>query len=484
MAHKKYDLVQETSTFTGTGNIALGGAVARRRAFGSMLANGDTCHILIEHGSAAEWEICQASYVSAGNQLARSTVLASSTGSTVSFSAGTKTISMIPPAVRMLVEDDNGDVTVSRYLNVTASLLINGIGVMQRSGNYVQVFDSGGGANIQLGNATDPGNYYSNDTHNFYNRAQTTVFARMNSIGFAVGGISPSVARIESYAADGTYQLAVRGTTKGMRVNTTSTATVVEGVDTSLVASYQPLKINGSSVAIQESGVDVLICNIGAVRPGADNVTPLGHGSYRWTVVYAATGSINTSGRDAKVGIRAPSDAERRAAQRILAIGPKIYKFKDAVDAKGEGSRLHAGYIAEDVRDALEAEGLDPWRYGFMCADSVTVTETYTESVQRPVMQTVQTTETAVEVRDGQAVRVRRFVQREEPVGSFLPLFEEDGTPILSADGQPLVHFVPTMESVQETRTREVPLLDDAGQPIMRLGLRYSELEAFLKASS
>ena len=40
------------------------------------------------------------------------------------------------------------------------------------------------------------------------------------------------------------------------------------------------------------------------------------------------------------------------------------------------------------------------------------------------------------------------------------------------------------MESVQETRTREVPLLDDAGQPIMRLGLRYSELEAFLKASS
>lgn len=110
--------------------------------------------------------------------------------------------------------------------------------------------------------------------------------------------------------------------------------------------------------------------------PGADNTQNLGKAANRWATVYAATGTINTSGADAKIGIREPSDAERRAARRILDIGPKLYRFKDAYDAKGDAARLHAGYIAEDVRDALAAEGLDPWTYGFMCADPITVRDT------------------------------------------------------------------------------------------------------------
>ena len=50
----------------------------------------------------------------------------------------------------------------------------------------------------------------------------------------------------------------------------------------------------------------------------------------------------------------------------------------DAVDAKGEArARWHFGYIAEDVRAALEAEGLDAGDYGFFCADAITRTETF-----------------------------------------------------------------------------------------------------------
>jgi hypothetical protein len=125
MAHVKFDLVQETSTFGGAGNVTLGGAVTRRRAFGAVLANGDTCYVLIEAASAAEWEICLATYVSAGNQLSRGAVLASSTGSQINFSGSgstTKTISLIAPAAKSVVEDNNGDVSVTRDAAIGRSL--------------------------------------------------------------------------------------------------------------------------------------------------------------------------------------------------------------------------------------------------------------------------------------------------------------------------------------------------------------------------
>ena len=66
-------------------------------------------------------------------------------------------------------------------------------------------------------------------------------------------------------------------------------------------------------------------------------------------------------------------------ARRIIDGGTKVYQLKNAVDAKGDAARLHAGYVAEDVRDALAAEGLDPWAYGFLCADPVMKTEPYIE---------------------------------------------------------------------------------------------------------
>lgn len=118
MAHKKADLVQETSTSTGTGAMALAGAPTRRSTFSAVLSDGDTCYVLIENAAAAEWEICLATYTAAGNTLSRGAVKTSSTGSTVSFSAGTKTISLVAPAANAPVEDNNGDVSVTRDLSV------------------------------------------------------------------------------------------------------------------------------------------------------------------------------------------------------------------------------------------------------------------------------------------------------------------------------------------------------------------------------
>lgn len=91
--------VIETSTTTGTGNQALGGAVDTNRTFASVCATNDTFEYYVKGApGTGEWEVGLGTYPSA-NTLARTTVLDSSNaGAAVSFSAGTKQIGMGPIA--------------------------------------------------------------------------------------------------------------------------------------------------------------------------------------------------------------------------------------------------------------------------------------------------------------------------------------------------------------------------------------------------
>jgi hypothetical protein len=102
--------------------------------------------------------------------------------------------------------------------------------------------------------------------------------------------------------------------------------------------------------------------------PGADNTHSLGDASYRWSVVYAATGTINTSDQRTKQDIAALDDAEKRVAVALKNLVKK-FRFKDAVAAKGDNARIHVGVIAQEVVAAFQAEGLDPMRYGIVCYD-------------------------------------------------------------------------------------------------------------------
>lgn len=104
-------------------------------------------------------------------------------------------------------------------------------------------------------------------------------------------------------------------------------------------------------------------------RPVTDNTLSLGASGARWSQVYAATGTINTSDAAEKTALAPISDALRRAAARIRA-GIGVFQWLDAVTDKGaDGARLHIGVTAQAVRDAFLAEGLDPWRFGLFCAD-------------------------------------------------------------------------------------------------------------------
>ena len=96
------DRVKETTTTTGTGSLTLAGAVTGYQSFSSAIGNGNTTYYAIYLDGGSEWEVGLGTYVSAGNSIARSTILSSSTGGTVNFSAGTKNIFITYAATRAL----------------------------------------------------------------------------------------------------------------------------------------------------------------------------------------------------------------------------------------------------------------------------------------------------------------------------------------------------------------------------------------------
>lgn len=97
-----------------------------------------------------------------------------------------------------------------------------------------------------------------------------------------------------------------------------------------------------------------------------DNTIALGNSSFRWSVVYAGTGAINTSDEREKQQIQDIDSAALRAWAKVEYCQ---FKFNDAVAIKGDGARWHFGVVAQRVKEAFESEGLDPFAYGVLCYD-------------------------------------------------------------------------------------------------------------------
>jgi hypothetical protein len=273
-------------------------------------------------------------------------------------------------------------------------------------------------------------------------------------------------------------------------------------------ASRLNLQIDGTTVSyLQADGATqaTLSLNGGngvtlvsaAFQPVADNAVSSGGASNRWSVVYAATGTINTSDETQKTAIAPIGDAELDA---IGDVAPRMFQYLDAVAAKGsDGARLHAGAVAQHLRDAFAAHGLDPARYGVFCSDPAmeTVeevfekTEPLMEEYDRPTVEHVE--------KDGAAVRRVITVRDTRQVVDLLPVIDQDGRPIVKparpaaqvegVDGKiidiparpeiPELHPVRRWKTTQETRLIERPSADK-----VVLGLRYDELSILMHAWS
>lgn len=402
-----------------------------------------------------------------------------------------------------VVMDDNGDALVAgafaaAVVNATSVFQFGGSTVLSRGGGFTIIYENAGAPGLLLAASS---NYYQSAEHVFRDDDQATVLARLNGTGLRLGAGAPAK-QLHLYGSDNSLQILQKlqnynagtpiaaigfdvtafGETEVCKAAIGFTRNNAQGV-----GDYVFLLRNNTDTTEVTAANEVLrIQAAGHVLPGADNAQNLGSGSLRYGTVYAGTGAINTSGRAAKMFIGDAIDAERRAARRILDIGPRRYKLAEAVEKKGDAARWHFGYVAEDVRDALAAEGLDPWTYGFMCRDRVLANERYTETESRPKTRKVEDYENVVEVRDGKPVRIRKAVERDDPVGTMQPVYDEGGAPVMvevrNAQGAlalaPMLHFVPEMEEVEVELVRQV----DTG--VDRLGLRYSELEAFLRCAA
>ncbi|HHZ9267954.1 TPA: hypothetical protein ACWMI3_000130 [Escherichia coli] len=115
-------------------------------------------------------------------------------------------------------------------------------------------------------------------------------------------------------------------------------------------------------------GTDWWLADANKIAPVDDNVKAIGQPSNRCSVIYAGTGSINTSDETLKTRYDI-LNAERDAAIEIKSV---IYKFKfnDSINHKGiESSRYHFVVGAQTVGDILRKHGLNPEQYAFWCYD-------------------------------------------------------------------------------------------------------------------
>lgn len=119
------------------------------------------------------------------------------------------------------------------------------------------------------------------------------------------------------------------------------------------------------------SGVDVdqwqLTTSTSNLHPVLDNVSSLGTASARVSEIVSANPVTSTSDKRLKTNITPIDEALLDAWSLINWVG---FQFRDAVTTKGEdGARIHYGLIAQDLKETLEAPGLDPFKYSLLCYD-------------------------------------------------------------------------------------------------------------------
>lgn len=225
------------------------------------------------------------------------------------------------------------------------------------AGDKSVVIDSNAVANRVIGGSNTSGGYTISNTNNFvvissqlktpFFDGEATMFADASANAATIRGRSTdNIGNINLKSNDGA---ATYGILSG------------RPAETRLLASAGlPLTFYSNNSETMRADAS------GNVSPGADNTKTMGTAALRWSVIYAGTGAINTSDERSKQQI-APIDA---AALRAWAsVKYSQFKFNDAVQKKGGEARIHFGLIAQQVKEAFEAEGLDAFNYGLLCYD-------------------------------------------------------------------------------------------------------------------
>ncbi|MGO4836384.1 hypothetical protein AB4144_29485, partial [Rhizobiaceae sp. 2RAB30] len=169
------------------------------------------------------------------------------------------------------------------------------------------------------------------------------------------------------------------------------------------------------------------------------NTRDMGSATFRWRTLYLVNNPNVSS--DARYKISRALTAAEIAAGVQMGRESILYQWKDKVAAEGASvARLHSGIEAQTIVRIMADHGLDAERYGFWCADPLMQAETYTVA----------------------------------------STYEKDVVE-LGEDGQPVFLKREVTEDVE--LERQIPMLDENGDPIIYQSVRYGELSAFIAAA-
>jgi len=378
----------------------------------------------------------------AGGKIILQTADGGSSGSSVNSHATAVTI------------DDAGNVGVgitSSLQKFTAANTSSGI-VGRFTNNTNQTLDLG----VVSGSGSAGGVYYDNANSGYHDfRVGNASKMRLNASGtLLVGKTAPDFDGGVFEAGSGGTFVSRSGTPFGVNRN---------GSDGQLANFYKDGSqvghigtASGALIIGSQAGNDCFITFYSdTITPtdgsgsNRDNAIDIGYSAARFNDAFITNGVTTGSDQNEKQQIASLTDAEIAAAKRI-SNGFKTFKWNSAVTAKGDNARTHTGVIAQEVRTALEAEGLNAGNYAFFMSDTWWETQTEVPAVE--AVEAVTETQTDD---DGNEVEV--IVQEA----------------VEAQDAYTRVDAYYTADEAPEGATQKT-----------RLGIRYPELLAFVGAAT
>jgi hypothetical protein len=151
-----------------------------------------------------------------------------------------------------------------------------------------------------------------------------------------------------------------------------------------------------------------------------DNFFDIGTATARWNDAYITNGVTTGSDGNDKQDIRDLTEAEQRVAVACKGL-LKAWRWKSAVEEKGDDARIHCGIIAQDLQAAFAAEGLDAGRYAMFMSNTWWETQTEVpavEAVAEALDEEGNVVTEAVEAKDAYTRTDTYETQEEAPEGA------------------------------------------------------------------
>jgi hypothetical protein len=253
--------------------------------------------------------------------------------------------------------------------------------------------------------------------------------------------------------------------------------------------------------------IDTVLTLTKTIRPSTDNSFECGGASNRWTIVFATTGTINTSDPKFKRFYDEFNKAEAKktmtALKRAVTKLPiRPYQWLDALAEKGEEARMHIGVSAQDVVDIFKAEGLDARHFALFCEDDEFEQVEVITEIEVPEEEDQEQPAYDHEIVDGKmivtptirTVKVQKFIE--------IPMVEPDGVTPIMVDNQeadetgkpkyylndqgkvkPLIKKIPAIARVRVMRKEKSVSYENKPTGQKRMGIRYDQLAMLMIAA-